>query len=97
MNWEKTFLSRHVILPKFEYKMNPVILVLLSLTAISASKYQIGKEESSLKVIFLPYQYVKLYPDLSKLFKIHTAFLLGSHSNLNWPFYALIMAKKGEF
>ena len=78
--------------------MNPVILVLLSLTAISASKYQIGKEESSLKVFFfLPCQYVKLYPNLSKLLKIHTAFLLGSHSNLNWPFYALIMAKKDEF
>ena len=67
--------------------MNPVILVILSLTAISASKYQIGKEESSLKVILFALSVRKTlsksFKHYSKLFKIHTAFLLGSHSNLN--------------
>ena len=47
--------------------MNPVILVLLSLTAISASKYQIGKEESSLKVIFFAESVRKPSKSQSKL------------------------------
>ena len=60
--------------------MNPVILILISLSAISASKYQIGKEESSIKVIFFA---LSVHKNQSKIFKIHTAFLLGRHSNFN--------------